>query len=538
MTNTFHNLGRAGLILTGLTILLGISITSVSGNGIPIQPIQPITPIYPNFTLDPIPPVTNISLSGTEGENGWFTSDVTVTLEASDNWAGVNKTLYSVFRENQQMGLLLSYSGPFKITYEGRSRVNYHSIDNWKNVEETKTETIMIDKTEPEGSLSIDGEPDYVSDTDVSLSLSATDATSGVGEMRFKNSGGSWEPWEGYSSSKDWDLDSGDGEKEVMAQFKDEAGLVSATYQATVVLDTSPPEISPDIENGTVTRDTTVNLSWGATDDGSGVDHYEVRVDGGSWKDIGTDTSRSFEGLEGGKHTFEIKAVDNVGRSQTYLLELTVNKTPIGGPSLLEEILIIVLIAAVVAGVVIFWLMKRPKKPPKPTRIGLSAEPKEIVADGKSTSTITVQLLDDKGEPVSAPADLQATLNASSGKLVNPVVKISQGSDSGTAVLGSSTKFGAVNVSVEAEDLAPGSITVTFKEKPRFCMGCGSRMPVGQTRCENCGASPSQFAGPETKTCHCGAVLPYTASYCSECGAKQSPAGEFSGQGGSQGSGE
>ncbi len=525
---------RSFHLLLILSIFYVISSGSVLSTNGPYQPIQPIQPI-PNLTFDPIPPVTNISLSGTQGENGWFTSDVTVTLEAADNqgtWnSGLKGTFYSVIHEDQQFSLSLEYTEPFTVSREGKNTVRYHSIDNYDNSEETNIEEIRIDKTEPQGSMSIKGQPEYVSERDIQLSLSGTDGVSGLATVRLKTEGGSWSDWRSYSSSMNWQLSSGDGEKTIMAQLKDRAGQTSETYQDQVILDTSAPSISLGNENGSVVKSNSVTINWSATDEGSGIDSYQVRVDGGSWKNAGTDSSYTFENLEGGEHVFEIKVADELGQTEVKALEMVVNTTPIGGPSMLEELLIVVLIIAVAIGGVLYWLSKRPEKPPEPAQLRVTADPDEIIADGKSTSTITVQLLDEKGEPVEANADTEAKLKASSGSIVNPVVKIAQGSDSGTAVLGSSTKFGSVNVTVESSGLASSSVSVTFKEKPRFCMGCGSRMSVGEKRCENCGASPSKFAGPETKTCHCGAVLPYTANYCSECGAKQSRAGEFSGEG-------
>jgi len=57
----------------------------------------------------------------------------------------------------------------------------------------------------------------------------------------------------------------------------------------------------------------------------------------------------------------------------------------------------------------------------------------------------------------------------------------------------------------------------------RFCMGCGTRLTAKGVTCKKCGASPTDFGGPETKTCHCEAVIPATAKFCGECGARQAP---------------
>jgi len=503
-----------------LAASMGLLLSLVSALAIDGPYIPPINP-YINITFDHIPPVTNISLDGNPGENGWWVSDVTATLSATDP-SGIDRTIYSTRGEGQGFAIVLSYQTPFTIVAEGRNTVTFHSVDKVGNVEDDRQEIVKIDKSPPEGSMVIEGSPEYVTSSSVTLVLSASDAVSGVSAMRFKNDEGSWRPWETYASKKIWGLGSGDGGKTVYAQFKDEAGLTSPAYKAEVVLDTQPPEISSPVENGTKTKSQDFVLNWSATDKGSGIDHYEVRLDDGAWTNVAKTTTYTFSGLDGGEHSLQIKAVDKTGKASTYAVAVTISKGFLGGFGL---ILLIIIIAAAVAAVLIIWWLKKPKKKPEPERIKLSAQPAEIVADGKSTSTITVQLLDKKGKPAEAQTDLEVSLTTTSGSFTAPKLRIPKGQDSGTAVLTSSTKFGSISVSATSAGLEQATMTMTFKEKPRFCMGCGSRMSVNDTVCKNCGASPSNFGGPETKTCHCGAVLPYTAKYCSECGAKQPPMG-------------
>jgi hypothetical protein len=194
------------------------------------------TGLGPKPMEDDTPPATIISLDGVEGNNGWFTSDVTVTLSATDGVSGVDKTEYSFDSTAWTI-----YTTPFNITTEGNTVISYHSTDNAGNAETTKTQTIKIDKTVPSGSILINNGDAYTTSTSATLTLTATDATSGVYQVRLSNDG-TWdtEQWETPTPTKTWTLMSGDGTKTVYYQIIDNSGLIS-TYSDTITFDTNPP---------------------------------------------------------------------------------------------------------------------------------------------------------------------------------------------------------------------------------------------------------------------------------------------------------
>ncbi len=182
--------------------------------------------------------------------------------------------------------------------------------------------------------------------------------------------------------------------------------------------------------------------------------------------------------------------------------------------------------AACIVGMIFFLSWTPPKRIPKPAKVEIKAEPKELVADGQSKSFITIQLLDKKGKPIAAPKDTEVKLATTGGKLESAVVKIPKGKEKAETVLISSTRSGKIDLAADASGLESIDIKLNFMEKPRFCMGCGNRLAAKGVACKKCGASAADFGGPETRTCHCGAVIPATAGFCSECGAKQAPTGE------------
>lgn len=95
-------------------------------------------------------------------------------------------------------------------------------------------------------------------------------------------------------------------------------GGYSVKYYDTVTVtrDTLAPEVSitePDAD-AKVSKDM-VTISWNGMDTLSGIDHYEVKVDGGIWIDVGTDTEYTITGLDDGWYRVAVKAVDKAGNS-------------------------------------------------------------------------------------------------------------------------------------------------------------------------------------------------------------------------------
>lgn len=106
---------------------------------------------------DRVSPVTTARLSGTQGNNGWYISNVTVSLSAVDNesGSGIDKTEYSFDNTTWQ-----KYTIPPIIGNEGKTIIYYRSSDLVGNLEQTKQVEIKIDKTAPEAKISVNADND------------------------------------------------------------------------------------------------------------------------------------------------------------------------------------------------------------------------------------------------------------------------------------------------------------------------------------------------------------------------------------------
>lgn len=97
----------------------------------------------------------------------------------------------------------------------------------------------------PDGAVSINSGADYTKTASVLLTLSATDDSGSVSQMRISNDGVfDSEPWESYATQKSWTLTGGDGAKTVSVRFRDAGGFESETVTDTICLDTTPPALA------------------------------------------------------------------------------------------------------------------------------------------------------------------------------------------------------------------------------------------------------------------------------------------------------
>src|SRR5438445_55625 len=147
-----------------------------------------------DFGPDSVPTVGHASLSGSPGSANWFVSPVDVTLTATDDSSGVASIHY-----RSDGGAWQLYSHPVPVQGDGSHTIDYYATDLAGNNDTARTTSFQIDtvgtlsSAQASGTLANDGS--YLSP--VTVTLTSSDATSGVQSEQYRIDRG---PWTAYSA--------------------------------------------------------------------------------------------------------------------------------------------------------------------------------------------------------------------------------------------------------------------------------------------------------------------------------------------------
>lgn len=191
-------------------------------------------------------PVIQVDVNGTQGANGWYTSDVSISWNVSDPESSVSST---------------SGCSSVSLTSDTNS-VTYICQATSRGGTNSRSVTIKRDATPPKPTLSTPADgASYAQGQPVRASYSCTDGTSGVSSCTGTVANGA-------------NIDvSGSGTKTFSVNATDQAGnTATATASYTVTSstqDTTPPVITPTV-NGTLGANgwytSNVSVSWNVTD--------------------------------------------------------------------------------------------------------------------------------------------------------------------------------------------------------------------------------------------------------------------------------
>ncbi|HEX9341228.1 MAG TPA: Ig-like domain-containing protein [Thermoplasmata archaeon] len=197
--------------------------------------------------------------------------------------------------------------------------------------------------------------------------------------------------WITRSIPFDVTLAAGDGYYEFYTIAVDRADNHEAppsTPDASMTIDSTAPSLTITSPSSGATTEGSATVTWDASDALSGIDRYEVSVDGGAFQSTGATPSAAFGDLAAGSHTVTVRAYDRAGNMQ----EVSVSFSFV--PGSFPWWLIAVIVAAAV-GLLLFFLWKRRKDEEE--------EEAQAVASGESEPVDQPQ--DTTDEPEAGPTE-------------------------------------------------------------------------------------------------------------------------------------
>ena len=261
----------------------------------------------PTYLIDSTPPVTTATGLQASSTTGWQTSAQSVTLSATDSQSGVSATYYKVDGGAQQ-----TYTAPFTISTQGSHTVVYWSVDKGGNTEAQHAGYVNIDSAAPATTATgLQGANNTGwQTTGQAVTLSATDAVSGVATTKYTVDGGAAQLYSGPF------VISANGSHTVTYWSTDNAGNTETAHIGYVNVDMTPPATTATGLQTSATagwQNVSQVVSLAANDSLSGVAATYYTIDGGAQQ---TYTS-AFTISTQGSHKVAYWSVDAVGNSET-----------------------------------------------------------------------------------------------------------------------------------------------------------------------------------------------------------------------------
>jgi len=262
-------------------------------------------------------PVSTLAAIGLTGANGWYVEPATVTLTSTDPEGRPVTISYRV-----DGGSWTTYTAPFTLG-DGDHAVEHYATNDLGLQEPTKTGSVKVDSTPPATSHSLSGTlsgTEYVGPVDVTLT--ASDATSGVASTRYRLDGGSWTTYAGSPVHV-----TASGPHAVEYDSTDAAGNAEPTKSASFAIRSAglPPVSTLSLggtqaESGWYTSNVTVSLSAA----GTGAVTIRVRLDAADWTDYAGPIT-----VQEGRHALGYYSVDEGGVQEAVrIVSIDVDTTP------------------------------------------------------------------------------------------------------------------------------------------------------------------------------------------------------------------
>ncbi len=257
------------------------------------------------LNIDTTSPESDHQLQGVMGEEGRYTSAVTVSISAIDTGSGVQGISFRL-----DGGAWTAYSSAVQLTEDGRHLLEHVATDRAGNAGPVTQVEVLIDSQGPTVSIVADREPSAQDwfDGPVVISLRSVDHFDQGCPVFFRWEGGDW-----TEHSSPLEL-SAEGEHLLECYAVDLAGNRGEVVERTFRLDLGDPTCSAETSgtlglNGIYVSEVQVTIA--AQDQVSGVAAIRLRMNSGAWTVADGGVAVTAQGLT----VIEFYAVDRAGNA-------------------------------------------------------------------------------------------------------------------------------------------------------------------------------------------------------------------------------
>ncbi|MEW6069842.1 MAG: hypothetical protein AB1485_04435, partial [Candidatus Thermoplasmatota archaeon] len=279
---------------------------------------------------DKTPPKTQLLISGIRGSNGYYISDVTISLLALDTYSGTEK-IYCKIRN----GSWFEYTEDFTLI-EGSHTVRYYAVDNAGNRESVKEIAVKVDKTAPTTVINVTGESEK--------QISFTTDEEALTYCKINN-----QRWQIYDSPL---IVAEEGNFIIRFYSVDLAGNREAIKSTAFQIDNTPPGF--EITNITVINNTVI-IEWSSASDN--ISYYILEIGNKTITLTQTNYTIDIDLVRNGNNKLQLAAVDNAGRKASEEIDLSPYLTLKSGAEAKIPLYLLLLLLVAVASLTILLLV-------------------------------------------------------------------------------------------------------------------------------------------------------------------------------------